>query len=395
MATPPVQLVDVSLCDKDGTMVVLTALAESSTRLYMHGTTAGAGPAVRSDAVVRWYVDYDGEGPVVVVQSLSARYALLAKDSTASGRYAALWSPVVRSVTLTAAVLAAARDRVHDVWAVAAPHLSVDEQLLEWPFVREQLRALRVLRAVRRPAPAAAAKAPAAAGVEAPLDSCRPLSRKRRLGTPATASSSSVPEGSADDEAALVPTLSPGEAMEVQQMRCRTPRYGVVQRCRSCSTNRNEQCRFRYMRRLATRDGLVIRPLGTFEDGSGYRLNIARHGLAGSGSAVDHARYVLEQLAVPFVDVVTEELRMSEGEEVVIVNAKARGAPPKQGVLPQGYSKDGGERQLCDWCSTTLFNRSAPGLGLGLGSGLGRGLVLGLRVRDSDWCSTTLFNRSE
>ena len=26
-------------------------------------------------------------------------------------------------------------------------------------------------------------------------------------------------------------------------------------------------------------------------------------------------------------------------------------------LLPQGYSHEGGERQLCDWCNTTIGNR--------------------------------------
>ena len=48
----------------------------------------------------------------------------------------------MRSVRLTAAVIAAARARESDVWAAVGAHLSPEEQLLEWPFVRSQLRAL-------------------------------------------------------------------------------------------------------------------------------------------------------------------------------------------------------------------------------------------------------------
>ena len=162
----------------------------------------------------------------------------------------------------------------------------------------------------------------------------------------------------------LQPWLQPGELLEIQQTRCRGGRYGGVQRCRACAQNRNEQCRFRYMRRLATRDGVVVRSLGTFEPGEGYRLNVGEGDLVGRppaelAAAAAHARYVLAHIAAPFEELVEEEMALTEGEKVVLVNAKRRGAPPKKtlGHIPLGYSKDGGERQLCDWCSTTVFFR--------------------------------------
>ena len=69
------------------------------------------------------------------------------------------------------------------------------------------------------------------------------------------------------------PALEPGEELEVQAYRCRTPRYEALRRCRSCAMNRSEQCRFRFMRRLATREAgaegeaRVVRDLGTSEHG--------------------------------------------------------------------------------------------------------------------------------
>ena len=82
-------------------------------------------------------------------------------------------------------------------------------------------------------------------------------------------------------------------------------------------------------------------------------------GPQGSGGAaqVACAEYVLRHLAAPLEQLLHEELGLTRGEDVVVVNAKARGAPPKTSFLPQGYSKDGGERQLCDTCGTTIFNR--------------------------------------
>ena len=52
-----------------------------------------------------------------------------------------------------------------------------------------------------------------------------------------------------------------------------------------------------------------------------------------------------------------QELEHSYGEAAVIVNAKARGAPAKTAFVPKGYSKEGGERQVCDWCASTVFAR--------------------------------------
>ena len=42
---------------------------------------------------------------------------------------------------------------------------------------------------------------------------------------------------------------------------------------------------------------------------------------------------------------VAQEARQCGGEPVIVVNAKARGAPAKTAFVPKGYSKEGGERQ--------------------------------------------------
>ena len=54
---------------------------------------------------------------------------------------------------------------------------------------------------------------------------------------------------------------------------------------------------------------------------------------------------------------VAQEARQCGGEPVIVVNAKARGAPAKTAFVPKGYSKEGGERQVCDWCASTVFAR--------------------------------------
>ena len=111
------------------------------------------GTPLESDAIVRWYVDYNAEPPRLIVQSLSAQmYALSVTGATCSEAYAPHWLPIVQSITLAAAVAAAAQAREPDVWAVVAAHLTLDEQLAEWPFVRNQLRALGVRQVRRAPA---------------------------------------------------------------------------------------------------------------------------------------------------------------------------------------------------------------------------------------------------
>ncbi|KAL1495501.1 hypothetical protein AB1Y20_016866 [Prymnesium parvum] len=162
----------------------------------------------------------------------------------------------------------------------------------------------------------------------------------------------------AAEESPLEARLRPCEALEVQTTRCRTARYARVPRCRACVQNKNEQCRFRFMRRLAVRRGEVVRALGTFADGAGYRLNCGPAGSVVRGEGEEErAREVLRHAAPRLEAIVADEERRTEGEEVVVVNAKARGAPAQKGFLPSGYSKDGGERQVCDWCSTTLSIR--------------------------------------
>ena len=393
LSTRLIALSGVSLRDNSAVAFAFADIADQSERLYLHGTTS-EGVRVRSEAIARWFIDYRASPPLVIVQSISTRYAVTAANEAAEEHYAPLWRPLICSINLVVRIVAASRARERDVWAVAAPGMSMDEQLTHWPFVRDQMRALG-MRVARRPGsavtePDADAAAERAALLNQPRTSRSAAAQpghkraasvasdpsegrgaqRQRVPSPSrgvppspvygatSGDGGSWREGMCDE--ALDGVLQPGETMEVQRMRCRTPRYAVVQRCRSCSTNRNEQCRFRYMRRLATRDGVVVRPLGTFEPGSGYRLNMSGTGTGGgtaAASAAEHARVVLHHLAAPFEEVVADELALSAGEEVTVVNAKARGAPPRAGFLPEGYSKNGGERQLCDWCSTTLSYR--------------------------------------
>ena len=69
--------------------------------------------------------------------------------------------------------------------------------------------------------------------------------------------------------------LLKGESLEVQQNRCRSARYKDMPRCRSCVANRQEQCRFRFMRLIAVdvKQGRPTRAVGSFDSGRGYRLN--------------------------------------------------------------------------------------------------------------------------
>jgi hypothetical protein len=136
---PPIPLTRVSLRDAAGGAVALADLTAVECRLFLHGQRVPSGEAVVSDAVVRWCVDYNAaDPPQLIVHTLTARYVLGAAEHACDESYAALWLPLVRSVRLTAAVVAAARARESDVWAAVGAHLSPAEQLAEWPFVREQ-----------------------------------------------------------------------------------------------------------------------------------------------------------------------------------------------------------------------------------------------------------------
>ena len=389
----PISLCAVRVHDDNQSLMSLFELRSSALRLYLAGTATEGDEPVLSSAIARWYLSYDTDGPprLVVQDASGLEYTLLAVEATASAAYAELWRPLATAAGLVAALRAAAQeaDSGADPWQVAAPEMSVEEQLELWPFVREQLRALGI-RQIRRPG--AAAEDARAEGATEPIlpRQTRQLHQngKRRAddwavgerrrprsggGANSEMAGGGDVEWSCEAGEPLLSELQAGECLEVQQFRCLAPRYTVLSRCRSCCQNRNEQCRFRYMRRLATRDGVVTRSLGTFEQGTGYRLNVrtdvrddanvvgeADDADDGLSSAASHARYVISHLAGVFEEVVADELALTRGEPVVVVNAKARGTPPKSlktGYVPEGYSKDGGERQLCDWCSTTLFNR--------------------------------------
>lgn len=333
---------DVALLDDSGCSHPFSSLAESYNRLYLHGVS-NLSERVCSDAVVRYYVEY-GSRPMLIVQTIAARYCVPVAGNSAGERYTEHWTPLVRSVTLAAAVLSAARRGCRDVWATAAPHLSVDEQLAQWSFVREVLDSLGALHSVRSPSEEAQqTRKRSWDEAEGAHSRQQRLMRGGKAGSGGSvASGAGGPDGGGlvDIDSSLGEMLLPGEVMEVQQMRCRTPRYAHVQRCRSCSTSRNEQCRFRYMRRLATRQGQVVRPLGSFEQGSGFRLNTTGAGSGGgsggasgggAGNAPDgggnggvsgaaaakHARYLLCHVAAPFEEIVSQELALTAGEEVM------------------------------------------------------------------------------
>jgi hypothetical protein len=177
-------LSDITLCDASDTALPFTALAQATEPLYLHGLSAN-GDRVTSDAVGRWFVDYGGtEGPMMLVQTSTAHYKVPVTDAIANEAYAELWLPLVRSVKLAAAVLAAGQRREKDVWAAAAPHLTVEEQVAEWPFVREVLRVLGVLRHVRRPGNLAevAPVPPVDAATSALLEEPRQTRLKRAAG---------------------------------------------------------------------------------------------------------------------------------------------------------------------------------------------------------------------
>ena len=345
-APPPLRLCEFGIFDGDGAPTPLRALSNLQSRLHLRGRLAKGGDEesrVESDSLVRWYVNYATTPPEVMLQAMDHCFVVPAEVGAAAEEYAPVWRPLVESVALASRVLRAARDRVPDVWASAAGGLSEDELVREWPFVRGQMRALAA-RTIRAPG----SKSPAWAGLgdldaedaDAAEDGTLGRTRKRRQLT--SAEEGRVAKRGAGGDVVLEeetpphrPALEPGEELEVQAYRCRTPRYEALRRCRSCAVNRSEQCRFRFMRRLATREGAspsearLVRDLGTFEHGSGYRLASAKHAAPADGESeaaaaaaalqaqAGHAAYILSHLAAPFARVVAQEAGHCGGEPVI------------------------------------------------------------------------------
>ena len=284
-APPPLRLCEFGIYDAtDGASTSLRALSSLQSRLHLRGRLAEGdedSARVVSESLVRWYVNYATTPPEVMLQAMDRCFVVPAEVGAAAEEYAPVWRPLVDSVALASRVLRAARDRVPDVWAAAADGLSEDELVREWPFVRGQMRALAV-RTIRAPGN----KAPAWAGLgeldaeDADAGEDGALGRTRKRRQLAAVDEGRVAKRGAGGDVVLEeatpphrPALEPGEELEVQAYRCRTPRYEALRRCRSCAMNRSEQCRFRFMRRLATREAgaegeaRVVRDLGTSEHG--------------------------------------------------------------------------------------------------------------------------------
>ena len=296
--------------------------------LFVRGALAD-GTAVRSGALVRWYVDFAAEPPSLLLQSTSTTYALPADEAAAAHAYRSQWAEAVACVALSARVLQAARAGADEVWSEAD---IADEDALRrrWPFVKAQLRALGE-NGVRPPWSRAGRG-------EEPEKKVTRLSGGKRAGPPqgfwsnpsrvggGVASRSKAPR--VEELTPFEPELRPGETLEVQAKRCRAPRYGSLPRCVSCVKNRNsEGCRFRFMRRLAVRDGVVVRSLGDFEPGTGYRLNTSGSG-AGGGTR-RQAAYILGELASVCGELIEDEMSATAGEPVVVVDATSRGTHPR------------------------------------------------------------------
>jgi hypothetical protein len=161
--------------------------------------------------------------------------------------------------------------------------------------------------------------------------------------------------------------LPPGDAkwlLIVQDTRCTTPTFASLERCLACATRRvGEHCRFRKNRLCAVhRDTGAVRCLGGFAKGSGFRLS--RHpAVEGGGSVIsaqEHqdATYVLRHICRPFVDALLEERSLlPDGARIVVAAsqmASASADPAKEARVAMEHITPG-EKQLCDWCNTTIM----------------------------------------
>jgi hypothetical protein len=245
-----------TVIDIHGIPTCLTQLSQTTKPLSVKGMLAvpvGVLPCcwVQSSEVVRWYVVYASSPPQLIVQSRRCCYALPISIMAAAHDFTHVWLPLVHSIQLAARVLRAADERVPDVWAAAAGELSPNELQVNWAVVHGQLTVLGLGNVL--PTKQGVVGPKRVSGSRVPVDALQKDAKKRprRPGNVAVQTTSPTQFAPLEETDSVTdPTLSLGEAVEVQQTRCRTPRYAALRRCRSCIQNRNEQCRFRFMREL-------------------------------------------------------------------------------------------------------------------------------------------------
>ena len=131
--------------------------------------------------------------------------------------------------------------------------------------------------------------------------------------------------------------------------------------CVPCSKhNHGEHCRFRKVRLVARLPSGTARSLGTFCSGAGFSL-ATRAAEEGGTSLAERrdATFILERTCQTFVDLLDAELALLPVDaELKVATAQLTAAshdPNADGKSTVDRSHLEGERQLCDWCGTTIM----------------------------------------
>jgi hypothetical protein len=149
-----------------------------------------------------------------------------------------------------------------------------------------------------------------------------------------------------------------GEWEEVQNTRCTTPGYSSLPMCVSCSKNKGsvEHCRFRKARLVARSASGAVRSLESFVSGTG--LALSRGKLAPTAAEKKAAACVLQYACRPLLELIEEEQALLPvGAKLTIATAQlsAASVDPASEVRAAVEHRAPGERQLCDYCDTTIM----------------------------------------
>ena len=134
--------------------------------------------------------------------------------------------------------------------------------------------------------------------------------------------------------------------------------------CRSCKSGvQGEHCRFRKARLVARSADGSARALGTFASGSGFALSTHDCAVRATPAERKAKHQILQHACTTLTTLFEEERSLLPPDADVVVatsqltvasfnpSAEARAAVEHRG-LPKGAP---GERQLCDWCNTTIM----------------------------------------
>ena len=149
--------------------------------------------------------------------------------------------------------------------------------------------------------------------------------------------------------------------VRAQDKRCSAPDFVTLPPCLSCMKNYSgEHCRFRKNRLVAwSKDG-TVRSLESFASGAGFRL--AQCDLDGSpslGAVQRNACHILRHACDPLMSTLLNERRLVPDDATITIatsQLKAGSADPTAETRAAvEHTNAPGEKQICDWCHTTIL----------------------------------------